>query len=109
MQFSYLQFEHPNNLRTSDELSRLNFWVDRLQKKNRHETSSEVCKMLGCSNRKYENCIFICRRLHSNVLLLAEYECPSPGIHEDTQSCDSYFVCVLAGKSTIRYHQVNQS
>ncbi len=33
------------------------------RKKFDRESSSEVCKMLGCLNRKYENCIFICQRL----------------------------------------------
>ncbi len=36
---------------------------DRLQKKFDRESSSEVRKMLGCPKCKYENCIFICRRL----------------------------------------------
>ena len=36
------------------------------RKKFDRESSSEVHKMLGCSNRKYENCFFICRRLNNN-------------------------------------------
>ena len=30
--------------------------------------------------------------------------CPSPGIHWDFRSCDSYFVCVLAGRQWKVFH-----
>ncbi len=83
MQFLYLRFKHPNILRSLDELSRSNFLLgfiipetpgmkkfhlgclggDRPHKQIDRESSSEVCKILGCLNRKYENCIFIRQRL----------------------------------------------
>ncbi len=85
-QFLYLHFRHPNILRTSDELSRSNFFLesitrktsnmklfhfarledDRLKKKIDCESSSEVRKMWGCLKGKYENCIFIFR--HFNII-----------------------------------------
>ena len=26
------------------------------------------------------------------------FHCPSPGIHSDRKSCDSYYVCIMAGQ-----------
>ncbi len=72
MQSAYLQFKHPNILRTSDELSRPNFFVGSIipktpdpRMKFGRESSSEVRQMLGCLKRNYENCIFIRERLNS--------------------------------------------
>ncbi len=78
MQFSQLHFNHPNILRTSDELSqffsgvyhpqdtrdekvssRTSWGVIDPRKKFDRESSSKVCKMLRCLKRNYENCIFI--------------------------------------------------
>ncbi len=54
MQFSYLHFKHPHILRTSDELSRSNFFFSLdSRKKFERESSSEVHKMLWCLNCKY--------------------------------------------------------
>ena len=70
--FSYFLFEHPNILRTSDELS----WSDLSSprhprwKKSGHESSSEVCQMMGCSNKKHENFDFIRRRLLQYLKIL---------------------------------------
>ncbi len=98
MQSAYLQFKHPNILRTSDELSPPNFFLgSRMseclpllcsrwrslhgwmflcsgldpRKKFDGESSSEVRKMLGCLNCKYADCIFIRRRL----LLFLQQDC----------------------------------
>ncbi len=65
-----MHFKHPNILRTSDELSRSNFFLQSITpkpyemtpdlEKFDHDCSSEVRKMLGCLKCKSENCIFIC-------------------------------------------------
>ncbi len=67
-----MQLEKPNNLHTLDELFRGSITPQTSEmkkieprKKFDHESSSEVRKMLGCSNRKFENCTFICRHLAS--------------------------------------------
>ena len=75
-----IKVKHPNILRTLDELSWSNFFLESIttkmsemkkdvlgvidpRKKFDHESLSEVRKMLGCLNRKYENYIFICQHL----------------------------------------------
>ncbi len=91
MQSAYLQFKHPNILRTSDELSPSNFFLGSIipktpemkklvlgmidpRKKFGSESSSEVRKMLGCLNCKYADCIFIRRRLLYIFQLFSYFE-----------------------------------
>ncbi len=75
MQFSDLHFKQPHILHTSDEFSRSNFFLQSIdsRKKFDRESSSEVRKMLGCLKCKYENCIFICRRLSGFCTSLRNY------------------------------------
>ena len=57
------RIEHPNILHTSDELSQSITPKTPGLKKSGQESSSEVCQMIGCSNKKYENFDFIRQRL----------------------------------------------
>ena len=67
---SYFLFEHPNILRILYELSRSNFFLGRSITPKTPESSSEVHKMLGCSNKKYKNFDFIRRCLWCFIIVL---------------------------------------
>ena len=68
MQSKYLHFKHPNILRTWDEISQLNFFLESITPKHPRRSTSEVDKMLGSLKCKYADYNFIGRCLSMLIL-----------------------------------------
>ncbi len=70
MQFSYLRFKHPNQCKHFTYFGwtfMVNFFSGVYHPQFDCESSSEVRKMLGCLNHKYESCISICQHLPNKI------------------------------------------